>query len=340
MRDVEGRYSDEVLLPILARWLETSADVGLKITPVRGGLSGAGVWRIELAERSLCLRRWPPQGPSERELTAIHSLISHVARQGLDLVPVPLSHREGRTIQVDHGALWELAPWLPGEPNYRLSPTPEKRRSAMLTLARFHHVAESHSLPAGTTAKGRSPGLLERQRILHDFQQDLADRLRREISLTFASPERDVALQVLNDMRRLLPQAVGALQAVVDVPLSIQWCLRDIHQGNLLFTGDSVTGLVDFGAATVDSVAGDVARLTASLSGCDREVWQECLAYYANSRALTPAEMSAIEVFDRAGTIAAAANWLRWIYLDRQFSPQSEAAQQRLAELALRLRTS
>lgn len=340
MRDIEGRYADEVLLPILGSWLETSAMAGLKITPVRGGLSGAGVWRVDIAERSLCLRRWPQQGPSERELAVIHSLIAHVAKQGLDLIPMPLKHRDGRTFHVAHGALWELAAWLQGEPNYRQSPTPEKRRSAMLTLARFHHVAESHPLPAGTTSTGRSPGLLERQRILHDFRQDLAHWLRREVSSTFASPERDVALQVLNDLRRLLPQAVGALQAVVDLPFSVQWCLRDIHQGNLLFTGDAVTGLVDFGAATVDSVAGDVARLTASLAGSDREVWQECLAYYAASRAVTPAEMRAIEVFDQAGTIAAAANWLRWIYLDRQVSPQSEVAQQRLAELALRLQSS
>ena len=118
----------------------------------------------------------------------------------------------------------------------------------------------------------------------------------------------------------------------------MQPCLRDIWHDHILFTGDEVTGLVDFGAIDIDTPATDLARLIGFFSpprrgvglreerGLDEaETWHEALAAYQTIRPLTADEIQAAHALDTSGTILAGCNWLRWIYVDgRVFENQNQ----------------
>jgi Ser/Thr protein kinase RdoA (MazF antagonist) len=89
-----------------------------------------------------------------------------------------------------------------------------------------------------------------------------------------------------------------------------------VHDEHVLFTGDEVTGIIDFGAVDFDAPAGDVARLLGSLVGDDLELWQRGLAAYCAVRPLTDAELSAVSVFHSSGAVIGAANWFNWLWGD------------------------
>ncbi len=163
------------------------------------------------------------------------------------------------------------------------------------------------------------------------------ERLLQAVGAKPASELRTVAGEMLAQLERSLPTVLGELEPTVDVPLPLQWCLRDVKRDHLLFTGEQVSGLIDFGAAAVDSVAGDVARLVGSLVGDVREDWPPTLEAYDACRPLSPDERRAIDCFDRGGTLAAAANWMRWLFVEERSISHAEAVQAQLLQLRGRL---
>ena len=62
--------------------------------------------------------------------------------------------------------------------------------------------------------------------------------------------------------------------------LDLQPCIRDVWHDHILFLGDSVSGIVDYGAMAVDTVAGDIARLLGSLVGNHVADWEEGIDAY------------------------------------------------------------
>jgi homoserine kinase type II len=114
--------------------------------------------------------------------------------------------------------------------------------------------------------------------------------------------------------------AIARLKPFAEIPLPLQVCIRDVWHDHVLFEGDRVTGIVDFGAIEVDTPATDIARLLGSLVGDEEAGWQAGLEAYAQVRPLTLIERKAVQALDAAGTILAGCNWIRWIYIDgREF---------------------
>ncbi len=60
--------------------------------------------------------------------------------------------------------------------------------------------------------------------------------------------------------------------SAVALKVPIQPCIGDIWHDHILFLGDGVSGLVDFGGMRADTVAGDIARLLGSLVADDPAV--------------------------------------------------------------------
>lgn len=94
--------------------------------------------------------------------------------------------------------------------------------------------------------------------------------------------------------------------------------IRDVWHDHVLFTGDKVTGLVDFGAMQLDNVALDVARLLGSLVGDQQERWQYAIEAYSKIRNLSDKEIQFSIVMDRVATLLGSLNWLKWILVERR----------------------
>ena len=123
----------------------------------------------------------------------------------------------------------------------------------------------------------------------------------------------------------------------------LQICIKDIWHDHILFDGQRVGGIVDFGAMNIDTVASDLARLLGSLvgdstvvpttfnadSGIDggtggdgesTDSWQLGLAAYHCVRPLSDGERRAVQVWDRANVLLSGLQWLSWVFIDgREF---------------------
>lgn len=327
----------------LAPWLEEASQARVESLGVKGGFSDAVIWQVSTPNEQLCLRRWPQAHPSLRGLLAIHGLMEHVASRGFRLSPVPKPTREGTTCIDYQEHLWDLTTWMPGEPSFAQNPSRDKLRAAMEALARFHQAALNYSFDGAVSAVAPSPGLRQRLNMLEALQTNELTHLWSAARASAASNLRDLAFEMLEYLTTALPPVKDLLEHVVEVPLQLQWCLRDVRHDHLLFTGNEVTGLIDFGAAGIDSVAGDVARLLGSTVNDDQAGWQAGIATYHHQRRLSPAELRAIPAFDQAGLLCSAANWVRWLFVEGRSFPQLHALhaqliwlRDRLAQLAKR----
>jgi len=110
----------------------------------------------------------------------------------------------------------------------------------------------------------------------------------------------------------------------------LQPVIRDIWHDHVLFTGDEVTGLVDFGAMSTDCVMSDIARLLGSFAGDDRDGWNRGLDAYQEITPLSPDELSLVHAFDASTVALSGMNWLEWIYLENRYFQQRETILARL----------
>src|SRR5205823_635723 len=117
---------------------------------------------------------------------------------------------------------------------------------------------------------------------------------------------------------KCLPRAIQSIMPLATASFNLQPCLRDIWHDHVLFTGDAVTGLIDYGAIDFDTPATDIARLLGSLVEDDASGWNDGLAAYRTVRLLTDVEELAAKALNVSGPIVAGCNWLRWIYIDRR----------------------
>ncbi len=311
---------------------------------VTGGFSGAVIWRVSITgegsrSRDLCLRRWPQSHPSLTGLLAIHGLLRHVSTAGFDIVPVPLTTRQGETHVVLEDHLWELSHWMPGEASLATEPTPEKLATAMQMLAQFHQAAQSYSFQGDAARTAPSPGLAERLAMIQNLQQGGLQQLWQATRTAEASDLRELAFELLEGIGHSLDAVASYLQQVVHVPLPLQWCMRDVRHDHVLFTGDKVSGLLDFGAVAVDSVACDLSRLLGSIVNDHPTSWQAGIEAYAQQRSLSPAELRAIVGFDQGGLLCSATNWVRWLFVEGRSFPQIHALHDQLVWLRDRLQT-
>jgi homoserine kinase type II len=133
------------------------------------------------------------------------------------------------------------------------------------------------------------------------------------------------ATVILEQFRALAPRVATLLHNASHRAVPLQPCIRDIWHDHVLFEGDRVTGLIDFGAMRVESVAGDIARLFASLVGDDRPAWQTALGAYEAVRPLSRNERDLIAPFDQSAVLLAGMNWLEWICVEqRRFSARQK----------------
>ena len=337
------------LVATLGAWLMSPYEASFAGLGEGSSFSGAGLWRVEHGDAIYVLRRWPAAATPQC-LDEIVRLQHHLAAAHLPVAaPLALAEAPKKLVHIHFGAdavpeFWTLSPWLAGVADYWTYPRPARLKSALRTLADVHLAAASHIRPDanGGPRTDHSPALQKRADRLAALQSgDLAE-LKSHVTRGPASLTRELAFHALAHSERALPRLNHEAHRWRDEPLPLHWVLRDVWHDHVLFTEDRVTGVIDFGAAAVDSPAGDVARLLGSLVGDDEAAWQIGLDAYASRRQLAPSELAAARFFDASGTLLSAMNWVHWLYRDSSaLGPNVDlpAAHRRLERLVARLRS-
>ncbi len=297
--------------------------------------SGAALWRLSTPRGELCLRRWPADHPSPERLQFVQAVLWHVDQEGFSRVPLPLetNHHHGFIRHAGH--LWELTPWLPGDADYRRHPNTARLENAMQALAQFHQAART--FPLAETGPIGSPGMADRALRLQGLLNGRLRHLRRAV-LEGDWPELAARGHRLVELAAVVgPKLLPLLEQAGGLDVALEPCIRDVWHANVLFVGDEVSGIVDFGAMRAENVAADVARLLGSLAIDVRADWQRGLAAYESVRRLSNDERMLVTAFDRSTVLMGGLQWLEWIYLeDRQFAHR-DAVLRRVDEFVTRL---
>jgi homoserine kinase type II len=300
------------------------------------GFSGAGLWRLATPRGPACLRRWPAEHPSLERLQFIQAVLWHVDREGFRLVPVPWeTKRHAGFVEVD-GRFWELGPWLPGAPDYRERPSRARLTAALAALAGFHRAAESFPLPSDEPAV--SPGIAQRAAKLAAWSGGKLDLLYSQLR-TGRWPQLAALAEPLPHLfAAAAPRVRGLLVVAGEARVPLQAAIRDIWHRHVLFDGERVSGIVDFGAMRTESVAADVARLLGSMALDDTSAWSAGTAAYEAVRPLSDAERRLVQAFDASAVLMTSLEWLDWLVLEERQFDNMPAVMARIDESFGRLR--
>jgi Ser/Thr protein kinase RdoA (MazF antagonist) len=294
---------------------------------VDGGFRGARLWRLEASAGDFCCRAWPSDMTEER-LAFIHGLLQRARH--LPYVPRLVPTRTGSSWVEHEGCYWEITTWLPGSADCQQAPSKQRMAAACLALAQLHQAWSDHYGHAAIC-----PAVQRRLATVHEWEQLLQQGFQPTWS-------ENHALAALSRRAWLVVQARYAglaplLRPWLARPVPIQPCLCDIWRAHVLYTGDVVTGIIDYGSAKLDHIAVDLARLLGDLAGNDLELRQAGLEAYARLRPLADWEHQLVDVLDSTGTVIAALNWLRWLYHDHRVYPNRDAVAERLERIVRRL---
>jgi Ser/Thr protein kinase RdoA (MazF antagonist) len=289
------------------------------------GMSGAQFWRVESPAGSHVLRRWPNEHPTPERLRFIHGVLFYAAEHGISFLAIPIRTTMGESFVLFDGHLWDLSPWMPGTADYERSPNMQKLAAAMTALAKFHSTVNGFPERGLQQVAGAPPAISRRLSRLRELSHRGTNELADAITVDTWPPLAPLARRFLATIPAILPRATGQLASLSTLVLPVQPCLRDVWHDHVLFTGNEVTAVIDYGAMNIDTPATDVARLLGSLVGDDEAGWRTGVNAYSAIRPLSPNEEQAAKALDTSSTILAGCNWLRWIYIDgRQFDDQSQ----------------
>jgi hypothetical protein len=214
---------------------------------------------------------------------------------------------------------------MPGKADYEQSPNHQKLGAAMTALARFHSAVSDFPKMGLQQVAGSPPAISRRLSRLRELSRRGAGQLADGINNDIWPELTPLAGRFLATMPGILSRAIAQLAPLSNIVLPVQPCIRDIWHDHVLFTGDEVTAIIDFGAMNIDTPATDVARLLGSLVGDDEVGWRTGVSAYSTIRPLSADEERAAKALNASSPILAGCNWLRWIYVDgRHFEDQPQ----------------
>jgi Ser/Thr protein kinase RdoA (MazF antagonist) len=295
-----------------------------------GGFSGARLWKVRGFDGPLCLRAWP-QGTSPAGLHFIHTEMGRARTHGLDYVPLVCRTRSANTCVEHAGRLWDLTTWMPGCADFEADPSVSRLEEACTALARLHEAWDHGTQQMPCPAVGRR---LQRWQTWQDL---LRAGWRPALPADPQSLVGALALRAWEVLPQLLAKVPQQLGPWTTRKLPIRPCLCDVWHDHILFVGNTVRGIIDYGAVRPDHVAVDLARLLGSLTGNNTALFAAGLAAYRRTRPLSAEEEDLVRALDRTGTLLGAANWLVWLYHDRRQFDDLTAVARRLGALVTRV---
>ncbi|HEY7329439.1 MAG TPA: phosphotransferase [Gemmataceae bacterium] len=259
----------------------------------------------------MCLRAWPADKKVEW-VRRLHRLMASARQQALDYVPAVYVASSGDTVVEAAGRTWELTQWMQGRADFVENPSPARLEAACEALAKLHRAWEAFASPAEAC-----PAVRRRLNLVREWNALISTGWR---PTTESSPHLDalhpVAERACRGLAGWLREVPLCLEPWIDFRCPVQPCLCDPWHDNLLFQGERLTGLIDYGTVKADHVAVDLARMLGSLVGDDAEGWERGLRAYRKVRALNSDEEQLAHALDRSGTILGVVNWLRLLYYE------------------------
>ncbi len=263
------------------------------------GFSGAGVWCGHgTTGPAFALKLIPDPSRADRTRT-IHNWMTAARTAGLGFVPAVVPTTFGDTVSVTPDGVAEVVAWMPGVADFHSSPTTVKLTAACTALADLHRVwcaVERHTAPC--------PAVQRRLNLLTKWERfrPAFDQLDAQ-SHPLLRSANDLVNARLRDCRR-------SLAAWSATPVIVFPCLCDVWHDHVLFTGDRVSGVIDYSAMKVDSPAVDLARLLADLVGPRSERFAVGLAAYHAASPPVPVPVELVRVLADTGVVCGVANWV------------------------------
>jgi homoserine kinase type II len=233
-----------------------------------------------------------------------------VEAERLGFVPTPIASSDGRTIVEEGGKLWELAAWMDGSADLGSPPKRAHVCSGFAGLAAFHQAMARYR------TEGVSPGIVGRLGEVQAWQVRGFTRLERVLDEIPPDPANQVAQRWLELARKVAPRVRAQLVEGSRIKVGVQPCLRDARPDHLLFKDDRLTGLVDFGAMGIDSVAADLARLMSEWLGDDRVERDAAMDAYSKIRPLQAGELALVPIFEASSALLSGGRWASWHFFE------------------------
>lgn len=220
-------------LPLGAWGLE-----GADVTPLSGGTANRN-YLVTLDDRRYFLRHRSPRYIEPAQIVFDHALMRHLASRAVP-GPNPISSLDGGTIVRVGEAVYELHPFLSGEPVTRENV--EHLRMAARALRRFHEATASFQAPAPK-----------------DWPRDDAPAsIRSGLSQLREVVTAPTQRAVLDELESWTDRVEAALPDSAYWALPCQVIHGDFHPGNVNVIGDTL-GIFDLDCASRQPRARDLA---------------------------------------------------------------------------------
>jgi homoserine kinase type II len=306
------------LSPVLSRYPSRFQPISsVEALGGAGGLSGALLWRYQSQAGPMLIRAWP-EGRTRESVESVHGWLRAA---DLDFLALPVAASDGGTVATCAGRLWQVEPWMSGKPDLADLP------SVGHVDAAFSGLAVLHGRLAVQATEGTSPGIAAAARETEALLESGFDRIESALGRFLADELHPVARRWLSLARTLAPGFLPRLRDAARLRVALQPCLRDARPEHFLFEGDRLTGLVDYGAMGIETVAADLARLMGEWMGGHEPLRASAMSCYESVRACGESERALVTAFESAADLLIGAHWLRWYLLEhRRFEdPQSVA---------------
>jgi hypothetical protein len=294
------------------------------------GFSGARLWRATAADGcTYGLRAWPVGKTTPERVAKIHQAFASCK---LPFVPELVPTTSGDTWVEAGGRIWEVQTWLPGAADFHARPTDARLFNAVRALARIHDTWEPEE-PKLTPA----PAVGRILTALRNWRSLVADGWKPNFRYPFTAEIHQRGRRAWDVLHESVIGLEFALLEWEARPLPVQTCLCDVWYAHVLYEGDAVTGVVDFGAVKEDCVAIDLARMLGSLIPDESARMNLALAVYSAVRPVPQDVIRLVPVLDQVGSVVGLSNWLRWLYHEKRMYPDPAQVVKRMDALLKRV---
>lgn len=312
------------------------------------GFSGAIVWKIgDQQNRFFCLKKYPANATTADRLDWIHLVLRHAVNEGCDFVALPIETIDDKNPFVFYaGHFWELTHWVKGiqlassddmatETTAAETITDDQIKSVYASIARFHLATAQVNFDFRLSPRVR-PRIeqLERFRQVLDAASDRTDLTPTAVAVSPSLTQLRVAashipLSLINQIR-------SALSQYEQQTLPTQPVVRDLRAEHLFFDDGRLTGLIDFDAMQMDSIAYDLSRLT-STWGLNEQQTSVAIEAYSSVRPIQPAEHALVLLLILTSHLLMPLQWIQWLTIEKRSFANTKLVDQRLVQLTVKL---